>query len=158
MPIVARPALVVTTLLYFAVVVAIGVWASRRTRTSRDFFIAGQSLGLLVTGLATMSAAFSGFVFLGGPGLTYEIGLASLFIVVPVGLTPGLLCWVVAKRLRLLAEVRDVLTIPDAILCRYRSRTASGLAAVAVIVGTIGYLGAQILAMGILIESIFGTR
>ncbi len=158
MPIVVRPVLVATTLVYFVVVLAIGVWASRRTRTSRDFFIAGQSLGLLVTGLATMSAAFSGFVFLGGPGLTYEIGLASLFIVVPVGLTPGLLCWVVAKRLRLLAEVRDVLTIPDAILCRYRSRTASGLAALAVVVGTVGYLGAQLLAMGILIESIFGTR
>lgn len=158
MPILARPVLVATTLLYFVVVLGIGVWASRRTRTSRDFFIAGQSLGLLVTGLATMSAAFSGFVFLGGPGLTYRMGLASLFIVVPVGLTPGLLCWVVAKRLRLLAEVRDVLTIPDAILCRYRSRTASGLAALAVVVGTIGYLGAQILAMGILIESIFDTR
>jgi Na+/proline symporter len=113
---------------------------------------------LLVTGLATMSAAFSGFVFLGGPGLAYRIGVASLFICIPVSFTGGLLCWVVAKRLRLLAEVREVFTIPDAIACRYRSRCATGLAALAVILGTVGYLGAQMLALGVLIESIFGTR
>ncbi|MEE8137683.1 MAG: sodium/proline symporter [Thermoanaerobaculia bacterium] len=158
MPILAKPAIVATALGYFLVVLVIGFWAARRTHTSKDFFIAGQGIGLVVTGLATMSAAFSGFVFIGGPGLTYRIGLASLFIAIPVGFTAGLLCWVLAKRLRLLAAVREVYTIPDAVLCRYRSRTASGLAALAVIVGTVGYLGAQLQAMGILIEAIFGTR
>ena len=156
MPILAKPVIAITALVYLGLVTAIGVWAIGRTRSSRDFFIAGQGIGLLVTGLATMSAAFSGFVFLGGPGLTYRIGVASLFICFPVGFTGGLLCWVVAKRLRLLAEVRELYTVPDAILCRYKSRVASGLAAVAVILGTVAYLGAQVLAMGILIDSIFG--
>jgi Na+/proline symporter len=156
-PILAKPAIVTTALGYLVLVLAVGVWAARRTHTSKDFFIAGQRIGLLVTGLATMSAAFSGFVFIGGPGLTYRMGLASLFIVIPVSFTAGLLCWVLAKRLRLLSEVREVFTVPDAILCRYRSRTAAGLAALAVIVGTIGYLGAQLQALGVLIEAIFGT-
>jgi len=157
-PILDRPWIVSTALVYFALVTGIGLWALRRTRTSKDFFIAGQGVGLMVTALATMSAAFSGFVFIGGPGLTYKLGIASLFIAVPVSFTAGLLCWVVAKRLRLLAGVREVYTVPDAILCRYRSRLASGLAAVAVIVGTIGYLGAQLQAMAVLLEAIFGTR
>ena len=112
--------------------------------------MAGQGLGVLFTGLATMAAAFSGFVFLGGPGLTYRIGLTSLFINLSVGFTPALLAWAVAKRLRLLAEVREVYTIPDAVLARYGSRAASGAAAVAVLVGSVGYLGAQLLAMGTL--------
>jgi len=136
----------------------IGVWAARRTRSTKDFFIAGQSVGLLVTGFATMSAAFSGFVFLGGPGLTYRMGVASLFICIPVGFTAGLLCWVVAKRLRLLSEVREVYTVPDALLCRYGGRWASGLAALAVVLGTVAYLGANLQALGILIEAVFGTR
>jgi Na+/proline symporter len=157
-PILSRPVVIIVALIYLAVVLAIGFWAMRRTRSSKDFFIAGQRIGLLVTGLATMSAAFSGFVFLGGPGLTYRIGVASLFICIPVSFTAGLLCWVVAKRLRLLAEVREVYTIPDAIACRYRSRWATGLSAVAVLVGTVGYLGSQMLALGVLIESIFGTH
>ncbi len=157
MPILSKPVIIYTALVYLALVIAVGIWAVRRTRNAKDFFIAGQGIGLIVTALATMSAAFSGFVFIGGPGLTYKIGLSSLFIVVPVSFSAGLICWVVAKRLRLLSSVREVYTVPDAIYCRYRSRTASGLAAVAVIVGTIGYLGAQLQAMGILIESIFGT-
>jgi Na+/proline symporter len=158
MPILDRPAIAGVALAYFALMLAVGVWAARRTRTSRDFFIAGQGLGLVVTGLATTSAAFSGFVFLGGPGLTYRIGVASLFIVLSVGFTSTLLCWAVAKRLRLLAEVREVYTVPDAVAARYRSRGAAGLAAVAVLLGTVAYLGAQLRALGILIEAIFGTR
>lgn len=153
-----RPWILIAASLYLLLVIAIGLWAVRRTRSARDFFIAGQDLGLLVTGLGTMSAAFSGFVFIGGPGLTYRMGLASLFICLPVSFTAAMLCWAVAKRLRLLAEVREVYTVPDAVLCRYRSRWASGLAAVAVVVGTVGYLGAQLLALGVIIESIFGTR
>ena len=158
MPVLDRPAVVLTTLVYLALVVAIGVWAARRTRTSKDFFIAGQGIGLLVTGLAAMSATMSGFLFIGGPGLTYRLGMASFFITAPVSFTAGLLCWTVAKRLRLLSEVREIYTVPDAILCRFRSRWASGLAAVAVVVGTVGYLGAQLQAMGVIIEAIFGTR
>jgi Na+/proline symporter len=146
------------SLAYLAVILGIGLWAAKRTNNARDFFIAGQRLGLIVTGLATMSAAFSGFVFLGGPGLTYRIGMASLFICIPVSFTSGLLCWTVAKRLRLLAAVREVYTIPDAVALRYDSRLASGLASVAIVVGTIGYLGAQMLALGILIDSMFGLQ
>src|SRR5919205_3045073 len=105
-PILDRPLIIVTTLLYFLGCVGLGVWALRRTRDARDFWVARQGLGVIVTGLATMAAAFSGFVFLGGPGLTYRIGLSSLFINLSIGFTPALLAWALAKRLRLLAEVR----------------------------------------------------
>jgi len=157
-PILDRPSILWVVVAYLAVVIAIGWWAARRTSNARDFFIAGQSLGLWVTGLATMSAAFSGFVFIGGPGLTYRMGIASLFIAAPAGFTAGLLCWCVAKRLRLLAEVRELYTVPDALLARYESRAAAGLAALAVLLGTVAYLGAQVQALGILIEAVFGTR
>jgi len=153
-----RPAVLACAIAYLAAMVAIGAWSARRTRTSRDFFIAGQKIGLLVTGLATTSAAFSGFVFLGGPGLTYRLGVASLFIVLSVSFTAGLLCWTVGKRLRLLAEVREVFTVPDALAARFRSRWVAALAAVAVLVGTVAYLGAQIQALGLLVEAIFGLR
>jgi Na+/proline symporter len=153
-----RPLIIAAASVYLLLVLAVGFWSARRTKTAKDFWIAGQNIGLLTTGLATTSAAFSGFVFLGGPGLTYQLGTGSLFIVVAGGFTASLMCWVLAKRLRLLAGVREVYTIPDAILVRYRSRAASGIAAVAVIMGTIAYLGSQFLALGRLIEAVFGTR
>jgi Na+/proline symporter len=158
MPILDKPVIAWVSLVYVAGMVAIGWWAARRTRSPGDFFIAGQSIGLLVTGMATMTAAFSGFVFLGGPGLVYRMGVGSLFICIPVSFTSGLLCWTVARRLRLLAEVRPVYTVSDALLARYKSRAVSGLAAVAVLLGTIAYLGAQLQALGVVIEAVFGTR
>jgi Na+/proline symporter len=158
MPLLDRPLVVLVALVYLAATLAIGVWATRRTRTPRDFWVAGQGVGVLVAGVVTMAAAFSGFVFLGGPGLTYRIGLTSLFINLSIGFTSGLLGWSVAKRLRLLAEIREVFTIPDAVLCRFGSRTASGTAAVAILIGTVGYLGTQLLALGRLLESVLGLR
>jgi Na+/proline symporter len=141
---------------YLAAVLAIGAWASVRTRGGRDFWVAGQRVGLLPAGLATMSAAFSGFVFVGGPGLTYRAGLFSLWIVLPVAFTAPLLCWIVGGRLRELAGAGEVWTVPDAVALRYRSRLAGGLAAAAVLAGTLGYLGAQLLALGILLRSALG--
>jgi Na+/proline symporter len=157
-PLFERPLVLAVVLVYTAGILGIGAWSVRRTRDARDFWVAGQSLGLWVTALATMAAAFSGFVFLGGPGLTYRIGLTSLFINVPIGFTSALLGWTLAKRLRLLAEVREVYTLSDVVLCRYRSRLASGTAAAAILVGTVSYLGAQLLALGRLLEPILGLR
>ena len=120
-PLFDQPWLMATTVLSLATVVGIGLWSRSRTRTAADFFVAGRDIGLWVLAMATMTTAFSGFVFLGGPGLTYRIGIASLFIIAPVGFTSGLLCWVLAKRLRLLAEVEEVFT-----RCRCSTRATSG--------------------------------
>ncbi len=151
-----RPAIILGVLGYFLIVLAIGVWAVGRTRSPSDFFIAGQRVGTFVAGLATMSAAFSGFVFMGGPGLTYRMGVSALWIVIPVGVTPAMLCWVLAKRLRSLGRTRELFTVADAIAVRFDSPAASGLAAVALALGSLAYLGAQILALGILLQVVFG--
>lgn len=136
------------------VLLGIGVWAARRTTDARDFFLAGQRLGVWVTGIAAASSAFSGFVFLGGPGLTYRIGVAAWFIVLPIGVTPALLGYVAATRLREAARDPDVLTIPDALRKRFPGRKVPALAAVAILLGTVGYLGAQVLAAGRLLQSL----
>ncbi|HUO86646.1 MAG TPA: sodium/proline symporter, partial [Thermoanaerobaculia bacterium] len=158
MPLLDRPILLVVAAVYLLAVFAVAAWAARRTRNARDFFIAGQGVGLVVTGLATTTAAFSGFVFLGGPGLTYRLGTSAFLICASTGFTAALLCWTVGRRLRLLAGVREIYTVPDAVLVRFASRPAAGLAALAVVAGTVGYLGAQLLALGVILESVLGTR
>jgi len=151
-----RPAIAIAALAYLALVLLIGVWAARRTRSAGDFFVAGGRLGLWVTGLGTMSAAFSGFVFLGGPGLTYRIGLASLMIVLPVGFTAGLLSGSVGRKLARLAREQEMFTVVDAVSWRYRSRLTTTLAALAVLAGTVCYLGLQLQALGLLLGATFG--
>lgn len=157
LPHVGSPTIVTVALLYFAGVIAISIWASRRTRTARDFFVAGHGIGLIALTVASVSTSVSGFAFIGGPGLVYTIGLGAVFIVLPASITNVLGAWVLAKRMRLLGEVRGLMTVPDAIGARYRSRGAQGLAGVAMLVAIVGYMATNCLAMGYVINAIFGV-
>lgn len=157
LPPLAQPVIIGVALAYFAVVAAIGVWATRKTRSASDFFVAGQGIGLWTMAIAAMAATLSGFAFIGGPGLLYNVGLGAVFIILPIGVTGTLGAWTMAKRLRLLGEVRGLITVPDAIDARFQSRAARGLSAVAMLVAIVGYMATNILALGLVIDSIFGT-
>ncbi len=107
--------------------------------------------------IAAMASTLSGFAFIGGPGLVYSIGMTAVFIILPASLTNTMGALVLGKRLRLLGETRRLVTVPDAIGARYRSPAAQGLSAVAILVGIVGYVGTNILALGIVVDSIFGV-
>jgi Na+/proline symporter len=153
---VSQPAIVAVAALYFAVVVAISVWATRRTRTASDFFVAGHGIGLVALTVASVSTSVSGFAFIGGPGLIYTVGLGAMYIVLPASVTNVMGAWVLAKRMRLLGEARGLMTVPDAIGTRFRSPAAQGLSAVALLIGILGYMATNALAMGVVIDAIFG--
>lgn len=157
LPPLTQPTIIAVALLYFVGVAAIGVWATRRTRTAGDFFVAGQGIGLVALTLAAMSATLSGFAFIGGPGLIYTLGLGAMYIVLPAAFSSAVAAWVLAKRMRLLGEVRGLITVPDAIGARYRSRTAQGLSAVAMLIAIAGYMATNLLALGLVINAIFDT-
>jgi Na+/proline symporter len=158
LPPLTQPTIVAVAIVYFAVVAGISVWAARRTRTAKDFFVAGQGIGLWALSIAAMSATLSGFAFIGGPGLVYTLGLGAVFIVLPATITNSMGAWVLAKRMRLLGEARGLVTVPDAIGARYDSRAAQGLAAVAILVAVVGYMATNILALGLVIRAIFGLE
>lgn len=151
----ARPTVIAVALCYFAGVAAISIWAARRTHTAGDFFLAGQGIGLWALAIAAMAATLSGFIFVGGPGLVYTIGMGAVFIVMPATITNSMTAWVLAKRMRLLGEARGLVTIPDAIGARYRSRAAQGLSAVAMLIAITSYMATNILALGLVIDAIF---
>ena len=107
--------------------------------------------------VAAMAATLSGFAFIGGPGLMYSLGMGAVFIILPIGVSGTLGAWTMAKRIRLLGEARGLITVPDAIAARFNSRLARGLAAVAMLVAIIGYMATNILALGLVIDAIFGS-
>ena len=130
LPAIDAPEIAWVALLYLAVCGAIAIWAVRRTRNARDYFVAGRGVGLWALAIAVMASALSGFGFIGGPGLVYTLGLGAVFIVLPASMTGSMTAWVLAKRMRLLAEVRGVITIPDALGARYRSPALQGLSGI----------------------------
>ncbi len=157
LPPLSQSLIVAVALAYFVIVVAISVWATRRTRTASDFFVAGKRIGIWTLSIAAMAATISGFAFIGGPGLVYTLGLGAVHINLPISVTSAMAGWVLATRLRLLAEVRNVYTIPDAIGARFRSPAAQGLSALAIVIAVVGYMATNVLALGIVVDGIFGT-
>lgn len=149
------PTIMAISAAYFALMLGIGLWAARRTRTMSDFFVAGRGVGMVAIALATMSSAMSGFLFIGGPGIQYQAGFGTLLLTMPAAVSFALAWLLLAKRMKLLAMARPLLTVPDAIHARYDSNLARGLAAVAVLLGVLGYLATQTLAMGVVLARIF---
>jgi len=61
---------------YVLVVLGIGVWATRRSDTSEDYFLAGRSIPWVVTGLSLFATNMSGSTLVGLAGGAYQMGLA----------------------------------------------------------------------------------
>ncbi|ADJ15522.1 sodium/proline symporter [Halalkalicoccus jeotgali] len=155
-PVADDPVILAFGAVYLLVVVLIGVWGYLRTKTTGDFLITGKSVGTWVLAMTAFSVIQSGFGFVGGPELVYEFGMTGMWIFfsAPLGF---LITWVLlAKRMRLLADIRNVLTLADGMYVRYESNAVRGLAGFAVAVGVIAYLATNLAALQYVMRAIFG--
>lgn len=140
---------------YMVLCVAIGLWALRRTKNTHDFFMASRNLGVVLTAVALFSSIMSGFGFVGGPGLVYRMGTSSFWILVTTPIGFALAFFLLGKRIRLLAELRQSVSLPDVAASRYGSPLVQLLVATAVLCGVVAYLATQIKAMALVLQEIF---
>jgi SSS family transporter len=126
----------------------------RRTHSSRDFFMAARELGTIVTAVAVFSSTMSGFGFVGGPGLVYRMGVSSFWIVISTAIGYSICFFLLGRRLRAIAVKHDAISLPDVVRAHYGSPTAGILTAVAILLGVMGYLATQILAMATVLQSL----
>lgn len=141
--------------IYLLAMAGIGFNAMRRVKTASDYFIYGKQIGTLFLAIATFSSIMSGFGFVGGPGLVYAQGTSSLYMTFAQALAFPIAYLVLGKRMRLLAETREVLTVPDAVYARYKCNISRFCMAVALLVACLAYMGTQILSAGVVMVSIF---
>lgn len=140
-------------LLYAVVVIAIGVWAARRSLdTASDIHLAGRDHGTWTSALSASASTESGFLLLGMVGMGYGVGANALWIV-PAGIFGYALNWVVlAPRLREKSEALDALTVPEFIAASTgggrTSRIAGFVAAVLGFAFLVAYVAAQFSAAG----------
>ena len=145
--------IVAIAVLYLLMVLAIGIWGTQQTNNTADFLISGKRFAGWAIAFSAFASIMSGFGFIGGPGLFYTGGYAFLWIAIVAPLAFPISWFVLGKKMRLLAEVRDILTIPDAVYARYDSNTVRVLTAVSVLLGVISYLAVQLKAMGFVLAS-----
>ena len=152
-------AIIGTFTVYLALMLAIGVYAYRRTANSSDYFLGGRSLGPWPAALSAGASDMSGWLLLGLPGYAFSSGLESIWL--GAGLLIGTwLNWLlVAKRLRTYSfEADDSLTIPEFFANRFedKSHYLRVISAFFILLFFLFYTSSGLVAGGKLFETVFG--
>jgi SSS family solute:Na+ symporter len=72
------PVDIVIVALYFAVVIGIGFYLKRHTKTGEDFFLAGREMTAWIAGLAFVSANLGALELMGWASSTYQYGILAM--------------------------------------------------------------------------------
>jgi len=138
---------------YFLIVFGIGWYSLRATRSEADYWIAGGELGWFAGG-ATMAATHtSAGTFVGTIGVIYTVGWSFGWVLLSIPLSYWFMTAVLAPRFTRQKE----LTIPAFIETRYYGKGIRGLAAALILVAIVVYVQAQIVAGGLIANTVFGV-
>jgi SSS family transporter len=139
--------------IYLVMMLAIGIWASKRTGSTANFIVAGRRLPIWIGSATIIATWFGGGTMMGAAGASFEHGLIGV-IADPFG---GALCLFLVGFffVRLFRRLR-LLTFIDFFQNRYGT-TAATIAAVGSIGSNIGWTGALLVAFGLVFQSLTGV-
>jgi len=139
-------------LLFVAATLSISFWASRRTRTSGQFYNAGGNITGLQNGAAIAGDFMSAASFLGVTGLMFIGGFDGLIFGIGAFAGWPLLLFLFAERIRNLGRY----TFTDVVSMRLDGDRTRAIAVISTIIVVMLYLIAQMVGAGKLIELLFG--
>jgi cation/acetate symporter len=130
----------------------ITAWASRRNRSTEDFYAAGGNLTGLQNGLALAGDVISAGAFLGLAGLIFVRGFDGLIYAVGYSIGYPVVTLLLADRMRNLGRF----TFADVLSYRLKQGPIRAFAAVSTLTIVLCYLIAQMVGAGQLIQLLFG--
>ncbi|PKV76209.1 sodium:solute symporter family protein [Pontibacter ramchanderi] len=144
--------LVIFVILYLFFNIGVGFWASSRVHNTKDFLLAGRSLPFYISTAVVFATWFGSETLLGASSEFASHGLLGV-IEDPFG---AALCLVLvglffARKLYRL----NLLTIGDYYRVRY-NRTTEQIAAFFMVISYFGWIAAQLVALGIVMNQVFG--
>ena len=137
---------------FVAITLGITYWAARKTRSTRDYFAAGEAISAVQNGFALAGDYMSAASFLGIAGLVATSGFDGL--IYSVGWLVGwpVITFLIAEPLRNLGKY----TFADVVAYRLRQRPIRIAAAASTLTVVTFYLIAQMVGAGNLIRLMFG--
>ena len=145
---------------YQCLLLAVGLWASRRTQSSSDFFLGGRKVGPWVTGISYSASASSAWTLLGVSGAAFAIGPSVVWVA--LGSFSGMIVawWWIAPRLLEASHQHQLTTFID-YLCdpsdNHRSESLVRSAASIILVAFVFYVAAQFQGAGLVVTEVFAV-
>jgi len=133
---------IVVIIAYFAVVIAIGVWASRRIKNQADYFLAGRKFGKFIQTFASFGQGTSADNAVGVTTTTFSNGIAGVWSsLLYLFATP--MYWMVMPWMRRLR----LISLGDFFEERYGSKRMAGLYAIIGVIGMMTVISVGFAAM-----------
>ncbi|WP_161524802.1 sodium/proline symporter [Alteribacter lacisalsi] len=151
MDITAHPLTVSVLIAYLLLLVAIGIFSSRKSSGGlTDFFLAGRSLNKWTVALSAVSSGRSAWLVLGVTGTAYLTGLNAVWAVAGYITVEVFMFFFVARRFRNFSEKTGSITIPDILESRLGDRTKiiRLVSSLIILFFMVAYVGSQLVAGG----------
>ena len=128
-------------LVFFSVMVGIGIYCRRHTTDVNGFVLGGRSVGPWLTAFAYGTSYFSAVVFVGYAGqFGWKYGIAATWAGIGNALLGSLLAWaVLGRRTRIMTQHLNSATMPEFFSQRFGSRSLKIAASVIIFIFLIPY-------------------
>lgn len=126
---------------YFIIMLAIGIYTSKKTKSVNDFVLGGRNVGSWLTAFAYGTSYFSAVVFIGYAGqFGWNYGISATWIGIGNAILGSLIPWfVMGRRTRLMTNHIGAKTMPEYFELRFNSQKLKLASAVIVFVFLIPY-------------------
>lgn len=145
-------------LLFFALMVGVGIWCRRHSTSTAAFVLGGRNVGPWLSAFAYGTSYFSAVIFIGYAGqFGWKYGVSATWIGLGNAIIGSLLPWVIlGRRTRLLTQKLDSSTMPEFFGKRYGSKALKIMASAIVFVFLIPYTASLYNGLSRLFEMAFG--
>ncbi|AOY84302.1 MAG: sodium/proline symporter [Moorea sp. SIO1G6] len=149
-------AIVISFLAFLLLFTGVGIYsATRKQNNTADYLLASRNVNPWLTALSAFATNYSGFMFIGLIGWTYQVGISTFWPML-ITLLGQYIAWLfVHKQLRVVSEETGSETI-GSFLGQGGERPIVVLSALITIVFVGAYAAAQLLAGGKALFAIFG--
>ena len=150
---------IVVIVLYVIAMIALGLWAMRKTKTVGDFFLGGRSIGPWMSAFAYGTTYFSAVLFIGyGGKLGWGFGLGTMWIVAGNVIVGSFLAWLVlGRKTREMTARLNALTMPAFLGERYKSQALKIAAAILIFLFLVPYSASVYMGLSYLFEKALGV-
>ncbi len=136
-----KTAILIILALYIIIMVGIGIYTSKRTKSSDDFMLGGRSVGSWLTAFSYGTTYFSAVVFIGYAGqFGWMYGVSAAWVGIGNAVIGSLIpFFLIGRRTRLMTNHLGARTMPEFFERRFDSKTLKTAAAAIVFIFLIPY-------------------
>jgi len=144
-------------IIYAIILMGIGVYGLRKTKTFNDYFLGSRSIGPWLSAFTYGTAYFSAVLLIGFAGkLGWGFGFSALWVAVGNTVIGTMLAWIlIGKKIRSASLELEVYTMPEYLQKRYDSHFLKIFGAIAIFIFLVPYASSVFLGLSYLFEIAF---